>query len=97
MRVNTTEEFDEVIYRKDAYLMYRFRTQHNKKPAPPSVASDRLPLEVIRIRALHHIHDAAEILSDAMPEVPEIDRQLYASIVSGLCTLERHLTELNKS
>jgi hypothetical protein len=74
-----------------------FRNQPNKKPAPPPAASDNLPVKVARMRALHHIHDAAEILSEAMPDVPEIDCQLYASIVSGLCTLERHLTELNQS
>jgi len=39
----------------------------------------------------------AEILADAMPSVAAVDRQLYASIVGGLCTLERHLTDLGRS
>ena len=71
--------------------------QPQTKPNSFSQASEDLPLKIARIRALHHIHDAAEILSDALPYVPDADCQLYASIVGGLCTLERHLTELNKS
>ena len=71
--------------------------QAQMKPDASSAASDHLPLKVARLRALHHIHDAAEIISDAMPHVADLDRQLYASIIGGLCVLERHLTELNKS
>jgi hypothetical protein len=72
-------------------------SQAQMKPDASTGASDDLPLKVARVRALHHIHDAAEIISDAMPHVAELDRQLYASIVGGLCVLERHLTELNRS
>ena len=63
----------------------------------PSTASGHLPLTLARVRALNHIHDAAEIIRDALPDVAEVDRQLYASIVGGLCELERHLAELNPS
>lgn len=63
----------------------------------PAKASVRLPLEIARTRAVHRIHEAAEILADAMPNVAVIDRQLYASIVGGLCTLERHLIDLSRS
>ena len=63
----------------------------------PAEASVRLPLEIARNRAVHRIHEAAEILADAMPSVAAVDRQLYASIVGGLFTLERHLTDLNRS
>jgi hypothetical protein len=59
-------------------------------------ASVRLPLEIARTRAVHRIHEAAEILADVMPGVAVVDRQLYASIVGGLCTLERHLTDLSR-
>jgi hypothetical protein len=61
--------------------------------AEPAV---RLPLEIARTRAIHRIHEAAEILADAMPSVAVVDRQLYAAIVGGLCTLERHLTDLSR-
>lgn len=71
--------------------------QAQMKPDASSAASDHLALKVARLRALHHIHDAAEIISDAMPHVADLDRQLYASIIGGLCVLERHLTELNNS
>ena len=63
----------------------------------PAEASVRLPLEIARTRAVHRIHEAAEILADAMPSVAVADRQLYAAIVGGLCTLERHLTDLGRS
>jgi hypothetical protein len=47
------------------------------------------------IQAGNHIRCAAEIISNAMPGIPETDQQLYYSIVGALCTLERHLKELN--
>ncbi len=53
-----------------------------------------LELELARRRALHHVHDAARILTDAMPYVEPDFRQLYTSIVGGLNTLERHLSDL---
>lgn len=68
-----------------------------KQPNTPFAVSSQLPLEVARIRALHHIRDAADIITNAMPHVDLVDRQLYASIISGLCTLERHLAELKQS
>lgn len=67
-----------------------------KKATAPFAVSGQLPLEVARTRALHHIRDAADVLTYAMPHVDNHDRQLYASIVSALCTLERHLAELNQ-
>ena len=62
----------------------------------PSTAPDSVPLEIARTRAIHRIHEAAEILADAMPKVAVADRQLYTAIVGGLCTLERHLTDLGR-
>jgi hypothetical protein len=81
---------------KSQFIPAQTEREPQKKPDLSSAESGRLPLRVARIRALHHIHDAAEIISDAMPYVADLDRQLYASIVGGLCTLERHLAELNK-
>jgi len=68
-----------------------------QKPDILSANSGHLPLTLVRLRALNHIHDAAEIIRDAMPDVADADRQLYASIVGDLCALERHLAELNQS
>jgi len=47
-----------------------------------------------RLRAMHHGHDAARILSDAMPNVEPAYGQAYTSVVGGLSTLERHLADL---
>ena len=55
------------------------------------------PLKIAQIQAIDHIHCAAESITAAMSHVPNASLELYASIVSGLCTLERHLTDLNKS
>ncbi len=62
-----------------------------------STDSGHLPLMLARVRALNHIHDAAEIIRDAMPDVADVDRQFYASIVGDLCALERRLAALNRS
>ena len=80
-----------------------FLPSQNDRPSPmetaesSSATSDHLPPEVARMRALHHIQDAAEIISDAMPYVTVVEQQLYASIVDGLSSLERHLADLKKS
>ena len=83
--------------------MKRFRSpgaRKQTKPVHPTETplstADNPPLQAARIAAIHHIHDAAEIISNAMPYVAEIEKQLYGSIVGGLCSLERHLTELNQ-
>jgi hypothetical protein len=83
--------------------MKRFRSPGARKqtksvhPTETSFSTAEYPpLQAARISAIHHIHDAAEIISNAMPYVAEIDQQLYGSIVGGLCSLERHLTELNQ-
>ena len=47
-----------------------------------------------RLRAMHHVHDAARILTEAMPNVEPAYRQAYTSVVGGLSTLERHLADL---
>ncbi len=54
-------------------------------------------LELAQLQAIHHIHDAAEILTNAMPHVESLDRQLYASLVGALRNLERHLTGLHQT
>ena len=43
---------------------------------------------------MHHVHDAARILTDAMPYVEPDRRIAYTAIVVGLTTLERHITDL---
>jgi hypothetical protein len=70
--------------------------QSQKKPDAISATSDDWALEVAQLEALHHIHDAAEVLTNAMPHVGNLDRQLYASMIGGLRNLERHLTGLHQ-
>ncbi len=84
--------------------MKRFRppgARKQIKPVHPTETSlstaDNPPLRAARISAIGHIHDAAEIISSAMPYVAEIDKQLYCAIVGGLNSLERHLTDLHQS
>jgi hypothetical protein len=57
-------------------------------------SDDQLQLELARLRALHHIHDAARIMTDATCYVPPDLRQLWTSVVGGLSTLERHMNDL---
>ena len=53
-----------------------------------------LELEIARRLALHHVHDAARIITDTMPYVPVERRAAYTSIVGSLSTLERQLADL---
>jgi hypothetical protein len=62
----------------------------NMPPTPP----DPLELEIARRRALHHVHDAARIITDVMPYIPVDDRQAYTAIVGGLSSLEQRLNDL---
>jgi hypothetical protein len=68
-----------------------------KKPEALRPISKGWALEFAQLEAIHHIQDAAEILSNAMPHVESLDRQLYASLVGGLRNLERHLTGLHQT
>jgi hypothetical protein len=43
---------------------------------------------------MHHVHDAAGILTEAMHYADPAYLQSYTSVVEGLSTLERDLTEL---
>jgi hypothetical protein len=74
-----------------------FSLQSTKKPEAPRPISNGWALELAQLEAIHHIHDAAEILTSAMPHVESLDRQLYASMVGGLRNLERHLIALQQS
>jgi hypothetical protein len=65
-----------------------------KKPKTPPKPADPLQLELARLRALHHVHDAARIITDAMPYAPVNSRKLYTSIVGELSTLEQRLVDL---
>ena len=69
----------------------------HKKPEALRPISKEWALELAQLEAIHHIHDAAEILTNAMPHVESLDRQLYASLVGGLRNLERHLTGLHQT
>jgi hypothetical protein len=66
-----------------------------KHPKPASTKPDDGPqVELGRGRAMHHVPDAARILTDATPYV-EPDRGLsYTTIVVGVTNLERHITDL---
>jgi hypothetical protein len=74
-----------------------FPLQSQNKPGAIQPISKEWALELAQLEAIHHIHDAAEILSNAMPYVESLDRQLYASLVGGLRNLERHLTGLHQT
>ena len=65
---------------------------------PPlnSLNDDALEVELARLRACHHVHDAARILTDAMPFVEPDYRVAYTAVVGGLTTLERHITDLRQ-
>ena len=43
---------------------------------------------------MHHVHDAARILTDATPYVEPDRRLAYTAIVVGVTNLERHITDL---
>jgi hypothetical protein len=68
-----------------------------KTPKALRPISKEWALELAQLEAIHHINDAAEILTNAMPHVESLDRQLYASLVGGLRNLERHLTGLHQA
>jgi hypothetical protein len=66
-----------------------------KHPKPASSKpDDGLQVELGRLRAMHHVHDAARILTDAMPYVEPDRRIAYTAIVVGLTTLERQIIDL---
>ena len=72
------------------------RLQSHPKPPESPLHPARNLAHAAHLRAGNHIRYAAEIISDAMACVPETDHQLYDSIVGALCTLERHLNEMNQ-
>jgi hypothetical protein len=53
-----------------------------------------LEIELARCRAMHHVHDAAGILTEAMHYADPACSRSYTSVVEGLSTLERDLTDL---
>ena len=55
---------------------------------------DVLKLEVARLRARHHVHDAARIIGDAAPDIPAGKREHYADIIRALEAIEQQLTNL---
>jgi hypothetical protein len=66
-----------------------------KHPKPASTKPDDGPqVELGRLRAMHHVHDAARILTDATPYVEPDRRLAYTAIVVGVTNMERHLTDL---
>jgi hypothetical protein len=66
-----------------------------KHPKPALSNPDAgLQLELGRLRAMHHVHDAARILTDAMPYVEPDRRLAYAAVDVGLITFERQITDV---
>ena len=55
---------------------------------------DALKLEVARLRARHHVHDAARIIGDAIPDIPANKKGQYAEIIRALEAIEQQLTDL---
>jgi hypothetical protein len=58
------------------------------------MASDALKLEVARLRARHHVHDAARIIGDAAPDIPAGKKGQYADIIRALEAIEQQLTDV---
>ena len=58
------------------------------------MTSDALKLEVARLRARHHVHDAGRIIGDAAPDIPAGKREHYADIIRALEAIEQQLTNL---
>ncbi len=56
----------------------------------------QLSLRIAHNQAINHIHQASTIMSDALPNVADADRRLYATMVAGLEAFERHLSYLNR-
>ena len=56
--------------------------------------SDALRLEVARLRAQHHVHDAARIIGDAAPDIPADKKRQYADIIRALEAIEHQLINL---
>jgi hypothetical protein len=65
------------------------------KPIPTLSDSEAgLEIELARRRAMHHVRDAARILTDAMHYIEPARRPTYSAIVGSLSDLEQHLSDL---
>ena len=58
------------------------------------MTSDPVKLEVARLRARHHVHDAARIIGDAAPDIPTGKKEQYGDIIRALEAIEQQLTNL---
>jgi hypothetical protein len=53
--------------------------------------------ELARLRAKHHVHDAARIITDAVPHFDPSQRAAYGSIIEALDEVEKRLDELERA
>ncbi len=53
--------------------------------------------ELARLRAKHHVHDAARIIIDAVPYFDPSQRAAYDSIIEALGEVEELLAELERT
>jgi hypothetical protein len=53
--------------------------------------------ELARLRAKHHVHDAARIIIDAGPYFDPSQKAAYGSIVESLGEVEKLLIELERT
>jgi hypothetical protein len=58
------------------------------------MTSDPVKLEVARLRARHHVHDAARIIGGAAPDNPAGKKGQYADIIRALEAVEQQLADL---
>ena len=56
--------------------------------------SGSLPAELTRLRTLHHVHDAARLLTDGIHDFPIDKRGSVADVVRQLETIEERLRRL---
>ena len=71
------------------------RNDRHEKTETISLADPAIEVEVARRRAIHHLHDAGRILSEALPMVSLFNRrEHYTDIIGSLNVVEQRLSEL---
>jgi hypothetical protein len=64
-------------------------------PQPRPDCNSGLELELARRRSIHHIHDGARILADAVYLIPNMEARVAVTAIIGMLqTAERRLADL---
>jgi glycerol dehydrogenase-like iron-containing ADH family enzyme len=62
----------------------------------PVIPEEIFESELARLRAEHHVHDAARIIADAVPYFDPSEKVAYGSIIEALFEVEKRLAELER-